>query len=201
MIPAVSGPSVTVAIPVKDRRERMLRCLRAVLALDYPNYDVLVMDNGSSDGTAEACRELAADSPVDVRVTVLEGNHGSLRNQAVEASAADLIAYTDSDCLPDREWLKQAARHFAADAGLGVVQGVTLPEPGAPDDGWPATIEIREWTGRYETCNLVVRRQALLQTAGFHEGVRTGRTPLGGSAWFGPGGRRRSNRLRSCCTT
>src|SRR5919197_4377844 len=47
------APEVTVAIPVKDRRERMLRCLDAVLAQDHPSYEVLVLDNGSTDGTAE----------------------------------------------------------------------------------------------------------------------------------------------------
>ncbi|MDX6667220.1 MAG: hypothetical protein QOK04_600, partial [Solirubrobacteraceae bacterium] len=57
-------PWVTVAVPTKDRRERMLRCLDAVLAQDYPNYDVLVLDNRSSDGTREACIEHARASDV-----------------------------------------------------------------------------------------------------------------------------------------
>ena len=178
----MTPPSITVAIPVKDRRERMRRCLEAVLALDYPNYDVLVLDNQSSDGTAEECARLAAESLVDVRVEVLDGNHGSLRNAAARMSRSELIAYTDSDCLPDRNWLSEAAGHFVREPRLGILQGVTLPEPGAPDEGWPATIEVREWTGRYETCNLIVRREALLEGGGFHEGVRTWEDTVGGLA-------------------
>ena len=55
----------------------MLRCLDALLQQDHPSFEVLVLDNGSSDGTPEACAERAATSDVPVRVEVLSGTVGA----------------------------------------------------------------------------------------------------------------------------
>ena len=163
--------SVTIAIPVKDRRERMLRCLDAALAQDYPRFDVLVLDNCSTDGTAEACRERAADADVPVRVEVLPGSVGRLRNLAAEISGADVLAFTDSDCIPAPGWLQAGVAPLEQRTEVGIVQGRTLPEPGPPAVGWAATQELTDWTGRFEACNLLVRREALAAVAGFHEEV------------------------------
>jgi cellulose synthase/poly-beta-1,6-N-acetylglucosamine synthase-like glycosyltransferase len=163
-------PHVTVAVPVKDRRERMLRCLDALLALGYPSYDVLVLDNESSDGTAEACRERAAGAPVPLRVEVLAGSVGHLRNRAGELAEGEIVAFTDSDCMPAPGWLAGGVPPFA-DPGIGVVQGKTLPEPAAELVGWDATIDVREYTARFESCNLLVRREAFVDSRGFDERV------------------------------
>jgi GT2 family glycosyltransferase len=168
----MTRPHVTVAVPVKDRRERMLRCLDALLAQDYPSYEVLVLDNCSSDGTAEACRERASTAPVPVRVQVLPGTTGRLRNLAAKLARGEIVAFTDSDCMPAAGWLSGAVPAFERDPKLGVAQGTTLPEPGADLTlGWTATIEVTEWTGRFESCNLVVRRAALRACEGFEETV------------------------------
>src|SRR3954462_1949734 len=110
-----SLPHVTVIIPVKDRREQMLRCLDAALALDYPDYDLLVADNGSTDGTPEACRERGRTSDVPLEVKVFEGTLGRVRNSAAKHARGEIVAFTDSDCLPQPGWLAAAASRFAAD--------------------------------------------------------------------------------------
>lgn len=164
------APHITVAVPVKDRRERMLRCLDSLLALNYPSYDVLVLDNGSSDGTGEACRERAANAPVPVRVEVVEGSVGRVRNVAARMAQGELIAYTDSDCMVDPGWLGTAARRFG-DPRVGVVTGRTVPETEGPYERWPATIEVSEQTWRFESCNVLFRRAPFVSTAGFHEEI------------------------------
>lgn len=163
-------PHVTVAVPVKDRRERMLRCLDALLAIDYPSYDVLVLDNESSDGTAEVCRERARDTPVPLRVEVMRGSVGHLRNRAGELADGEILAFTDSDCMPAPGWLAAGVPPFA-DPEIGVVQGKTLPEPGVEMVGWDATIEVREYSARFESCNMLVRREAFRESGGFDERV------------------------------
>jgi cellulose synthase/poly-beta-1,6-N-acetylglucosamine synthase-like glycosyltransferase len=150
----------------------MLRCLDALLALDYPNYSVVVVDNCSSDGTAEACRERAARSAVNVEVLRLEGTVGHVRNRAVEHVDADVVAFTDSDCLPQRDWLRAGVVPFIEDPKVGIVCGRTLPE--VPVDGarWPATIEVSGFSWRFHACNLLLRRDALLESdGGFDETV------------------------------
>lgn len=160
---------VTVAVPVKDRRERMLRCLDALLALDHPSYEILVLDNESTDGTAEACRERAASAAVPVRVEVVGGTVGAVRNHGARTGRGEIIAYTDSDCMPEPAWLREGVKPFA-DPGVGVVCGRTLPEH-PPEHGWFATIEVTEWSGRFESCNVFFRREAFAATPGFDEEI------------------------------
>lgn len=165
-----AAPQITVAVPVKDRRERMLRCLESLLGQDHPNYEVIVLDNESSDGTAEACAELAAGASVPVRVEVLPGTVGAMRNRAAELARGEFLAFTDSDCLADPAWLSTAVAAFQDSPRTGVVCGATLPlEP--PTAGWPATIEVTGWTGHFESCNVIFRTVALRASRGFDEEV------------------------------
>ena len=161
-------PAVTVAIPVKDRREQMLRCLDAVLAQEGVDFEVLVLDNGSGDGTFEACAERAADAPVPVRVERVEGSVGAVRNTGARMASADVVAFTDSDCEPDPGWLAAGLAALAANPGLGVVCGRTVPAE-AITQGWPATIRVEAMTWRFESCNVLYRREALTAAAGFDE--------------------------------
>jgi glycosyltransferase involved in cell wall biosynthesis len=159
-----------VIVPVHNRRERMLRCLEAVLAQDYASFEVLVLDNGSSDGTLEACRERAASARVPVRVESVGGRVGHVRNVGATLAAGDILAFTDSDCLPAPHWLRAGVNRFA-DPGVGIVTGTTLPEDPPPYRAWHATQEITEQTWRFETCNAFFRREALLASPGFDEQV------------------------------
>jgi cellulose synthase/poly-beta-1,6-N-acetylglucosamine synthase-like glycosyltransferase len=160
---------VTVAVPVLNRLDRMLRCLDAVLALDYRPYDVLVLDNGSTDGTLEACVDRAEGTGIALSVKLVEGQIGRLRNVAARSAAGEIIAFTDSDCLPTPGWLTAGVGPFA-DPNVGVVTGPTLPEV-APHGAWCATQEIGAQTWRFETCNALYRREALLASEGFDETV------------------------------
>lgn len=166
----MTDPRVTVAVPVKDRREQMQRCLDSLLAQDHPSYEILVLDNESSDGTPEAVLERAAGSAVPVRVEVVPGTVGHVRNRAGELALGEYLAFTDSDCIADPGWLTAAERALDADPRLGAVQGRTLPEEEIVH-GWPATIRVEGFTGLYESCNLVFRREAFLASDGFDEEV------------------------------
>jgi GT2 family glycosyltransferase len=80
------------------------------------------------------------------------------------------VAFTDSDCIPEPSWLSAAARALREDPALGVVCGATRPqEPIAA--GWPATVEVNGWSGRFESCNVAFRTAAFRESAGFDEQV------------------------------
>ena len=149
----------------------MLRCLAAVLAQDHPSFEVLVLDNGSQDGTPDAVRAAAAAARVDVRVEIVPGTLGRVRNAARDHAGGTFIAFTDSDCLPARDWLTQATRTLAADPGLGCVCGVTVPES-IPVRPWAHTVRVDRFTWRFESCNVVFRAEAF--GAGFDEDVGDG---------------------------
>lgn len=161
---------ITVAVPVKDRREQMERCLRALLEQDHASYEVLVLDNESTDGTAEACRALASTGQVNVHVEVVPGTVGAVRNRGGRIARGEFIAFTDSDCVADRSWLTAMAGALRSRERLGVVCGETRPQEPIIQ-GWPATIEVDRWTGRFESCNVAFRTSAFRESDGFDEEV------------------------------
>ena len=164
-------PHLTVAVVVRDRRARMLRCLEAILAQEYPSFEVVVIDNCSTDGTAEAVRERAATAPVPVQVVVEPGSVGHLRNAAVGIARGNLIAFTDSDCAPAPGWLLAGVATFSSDRRIGLVQGRTLPSHDQLEP-WPNTQHITGPTLLFETCNIFYRLDALRGSAGFDEDER-----------------------------
>jgi glycosyltransferase involved in cell wall biosynthesis len=157
--------TTSVCVVVKDRRELMLTCLDAIL--EQRPDQVVVVDNGSEDGTYEALLARAAAEPT---MTVVQdrGSLGRIRNRAVELATGDVVAFTDSDCRPLPGWLDAGVA--ALTEGVGVVQGRTVPA-GPTDTPFFATQDISAPTGLFEACNVFFRREALVATPGFDEAV------------------------------
>ncbi|MCU1594809.1 MAG: glycosyl transferase family 2 [Frankiales bacterium] len=111
------SPAVSVVIPVLNGAAALERCLTALHAqVDAPAFEVIVVDNGSVDGSAT----IARNHPL--RPTVLqEPRRGSYaaRNTGVAAAVAPVVAFTDADCVPDPHWIAAGA----AAAGRGSVVG------------------------------------------------------------------------------
>jgi glycosyltransferase involved in cell wall biosynthesis len=98
---------ISVIIPTHNEEEHIAEALKAILKQDYPSFEVIVVDNASTDRTAEIVRQF----PVNL---VSEWRQGTLR--ACESGRAeatgDIIARMDADCLPDYDWLSRGAKHF-----------------------------------------------------------------------------------------
>ena len=162
------GLTATVCVVVKDRRDQMADCLDAIAAQTAlsAGVDVLVIDNGSTDGTADMVRERSAGFPVPLRVLEVAGPLGRARNAAVQAATGQVLVSTDSDCLPEPEWLAAVLAAFAPN--IDVVQGRTLPTQ-RPEMRWPKTMRVEAWSDLYETCNIAYRTAALREAGGFDE--------------------------------
>ncbi len=160
-------PTVSVNIAVKDRRDLLAACLDGLAQQTFTDFEVVVVDNGSTDGTREM-----AEARADLRIRVLrnDGSLGAVRNAGVAASGGEIVAFVDSDCVPTPTWLAEGVRFFD-DARVATVQGRTLPDPSASPGPWPATQELTSFTGRYEACNLFYRRAELVQAGGFDEEI------------------------------
>ena len=140
-------PRVTVIVPVHNRRPLVRQLLDALAAQTYRDFEVAVVDDGSTDGAPD---EVEADRAAGRRVRSL-ANAGSgavaARRTGVAASASTYLAFTDSDCVPAPGWL--AAGVAALDAGADVRSLASGEE------------------GLYPTCNVFYRRQAYDAAGGF----------------------------------
>ena len=154
--------TASVAVVVKDRCEPMSRCLDAIAAQTLKPDQLIIIDNGSTDGTVEMLRSRGID------VIVQLGSLGLARQVALDRCTSDLLAWTDSDCRPTPTWLAELVR--AAEGGAAVVQGRTVAED-APRPRWSRTLEIDRWSDLYECCNLLYRVSVLREVGGFDTSI------------------------------
>jgi len=114
-------PAVSVVVPARDEQATVDRCVRALLALDYPRelVELVVVDDGSRDRTAEI---LAAYG--DALTVVRQGRRGraAARNAGVRASRNEIVAFTDADCTVEPRWLAGLVAPLA-DATVGIAGG------------------------------------------------------------------------------
>jgi len=155
---------VSVIIPVKDRRDLLAAAIDSLDAQTYDDVEVIVVDDGSSDGSGElATSRTVLGRPV--RVVAGEGRGAVRARQAgVAAARGEVFAFTDSDCLPQPGWL--AAGVAAIDAGADLVNGHTMPaRPMLPlERSMASGLE-----GLYPTCNMFYRRDAFERADGFDQ--------------------------------
>jgi mycofactocin glycosyltransferase len=100
-------PDVTVVIPVRDRPELLDRCL-TVLGRRYP---VLVVDDGSQDPAAVA--GVATRHRATLHRRPVNGGPAAARNTGLAGVTSELVAFCDSDCVPDAGWIERLAAHLA----------------------------------------------------------------------------------------
>jgi mycofactocin system glycosyltransferase len=171
---------VSVVVTVRDADEHLPGCLAALAALDYPDYEVVVVDDGSTDGT----RAVAASHPLadrgDLRVVSVGSaadplGIGASRNRGVAAATGDVVAFTDADCRPAPTWLADLVPYLA---GADVVGGRIRPHGDTSISAYeglhssldmgPRASEVRPdgSTPYLPTANLVARR-AVLADVGF----------------------------------
>lgn len=95
---------VSIVIPVRNGAVPIARCLDSIMALDYPagRREVIVVDNGSTDGTAAAARAY----PVTV-ISHPQPGVAHARNVGIRAAQGEIIAFVDADCVVEKGWLRE----------------------------------------------------------------------------------------------
>jgi cellulose synthase/poly-beta-1,6-N-acetylglucosamine synthase-like glycosyltransferase len=120
-LPAV--PSVSLLVAVKDEREVIERCVRSMVGSDHPDLQVVVVDDASTDGTAERLAELAEE--LSFTLVALEENVGKKHAlvRGAEVATGEVLAFTDSDCILAPDALRRCVAALVAHPGLGAVSG------------------------------------------------------------------------------
>lgn len=110
-----SPPFISVVIPTRNRLAHLKQTLSCLEAQHYPAgaYEVIVVDDGSDDGTGGYLRDLASAGRVRP-VSQTQAGPGAARNAGVRAARGDVVAFTDDDCLPDLDWLAAIATSYTS---------------------------------------------------------------------------------------
>ena len=118
-------PFVTVAVCTRDRAADLALCLQGLAAVDYPHFEVLVVDNAPTND--DTCQLLEQEFPQFRYVCEPRPGLDWARNRAIFEAKGDIIAYTDDDVVVDRCWVKSLARVFADNDDVMAVTGLVVP--------------------------------------------------------------------------
>ena len=165
---------VSVVVATYNRAPRLRALLESLAKQDYDgDFEVIVVDDASTDDTLKVLRGLEAELPI--RLVALEQpvNRGpaAARNRGWRAASADLVCFTDDDCVASPQWLSAMTDALER---ADLVQGKTLPDPEQETNRGPFshTLNVVWEHGWYETCNMGYRRDVLDRVEGFDESFR-----------------------------
>ncbi|MCY0096396.1 glycosyltransferase [Hoeflea ulvae] len=116
----------SIIVPVYNNPADLRNCIESLKALDYPaqDYEIIVVDNNSTDDTAAVARELGVTCLSETR---FQSSYAA-RNTGIKAAKGSFIAFTDSDCVADKDWLK-AIDAVSGDEAAGCFAGEILSVP------------------------------------------------------------------------
>ncbi len=166
----IPRPRVSVVVCVYNGARTLRQCLEGLARLGYPDFEVIVVNDGSTDDTA------AMAASFDVRLINLEnGGLSNARNVGLRAATGEIVAYIDDDAWPDPDWLDHLAHTFMATDHAGV-GGPNIPPRGdgpiadcvACAPGGPSHVLVNDHDVEHiPGCNMAFRRDELLAIGGF----------------------------------
>lgn len=134
----VGAPFVSVVIATRDRAESLAACLQSFDDVEYPNYEIVVVDNApSTEATAELIASTYGDDPRVVYVREPKPGLSWAHNCGIGRARGEFIAFTDDDVVVDRHWIGELVRGFAVGGDVGCVTGLVMPrEIETPSQYW-----------------------------------------------------------------
>ena len=176
LAPMRRWPRISVVVCSYNGSRLIRDTLEGCTSLDYPDYEVIVVDDGSTDSTAAIAAEF------DVRL-IRTANRGlsNARNTGIHAATGEIVAFTDDDARPEAHWLQYLAEAFerTTHAAIG---GPNIPPPGdglvancvSASPGGPAVVLVSDTEAEHiPGCNMAFRKSALEAISGFDARFRT----------------------------
>ncbi len=163
-------PFVSVITPTFQRAQGVERAVRSALLQNYPadRFEIIVIDGSSTDGTGELMRELEREFPGRV-VFLAEPPLGpsASRNAGAAVARGEILAFLDSDCEADPNWIRNGVQPFDGRPELGMVQGRTLPPAGGALTARSRFVRVEGSNCVHDGCNMFYRKQAFDSVSGF----------------------------------
>jgi hypothetical protein len=164
-------PMVSVVVCSYNGARTLRDCLTSLKELHYPNYEVIFIDDGSKDTT----QEIMKDFPWTRNIVQINKGLSVARNVGIAAALGDVIAFTDSDCMVDQDWLYFLV-HVLLSSDFAAVGGPNISPPAtdwiqatvgaAP--GSPSHVLLTDTIAEHVPgCNMAYHKWALEEIGGF----------------------------------
>ncbi len=172
----INNPKVSIIIPTYNRKELLLQCLSAIQNQNFDRaaFEVIIIDDGSTDNTCQAVKN--ADFKMNLKYLTQE-NKGpaSARNLGIDNSKGRFIAFTDDDCIPHPDWIKDMIASFPKGRNYAGLGGKIIRKN---NKLIPCYIDCRGLMAHYAknspydfviTANAIFRNSSLKKVRGFDE--------------------------------
>ncbi|MCK9595150.1 MAG: glycosyltransferase [Candidatus Omnitrophica bacterium] len=168
-----------VIIPVYNDKDNFKICLAALCAQTYPRdkFEIMIIDDGSTDGLGEWLESYRKPAGLDIKY-FYQKNKGpsSARNLGIKYSRGDILAFIDSDCVPQKDWLEEVLRGYASDNVAGAGGVIEALPTGSKVSRYCAYVKMNR-TPKIDpggiayliTGNASFRRDCLIAAGGFDE--------------------------------
>ncbi len=123
----MESPFISIIVPAYNAERTMKMCIESLLNLDYPKnrYEIIIVDNNSKDNTADIIRQYPVLYLLEDQI---QTSYAS-RNRAIKHAKGDILAFTDSDCIADSNWLKEGVKSFEDGEVVGLGGNVLSYKP------------------------------------------------------------------------
>lgn len=180
----MNEPRISIIVPVHNAEKTLKKCIESLLCLDYSNYEVAIVDDGSVDKTFAILGEYRD------RITIIRSHHAGpskARNDAAKIAQGDFLAFTDADCIVDKNWLNELLKGFENESIAAAGGSQYSPEEEtAFGKRVQLFFELTGFLGGYikgrdqdaivevahnPSCNVMYRKSAFVGIGGFDEGL------------------------------
>lgn len=179
-------PVASVVVITRNRCESLRRTLAGIARLNHPSYEVIVVDNASTDDTREVVHTARA------RYVFSAAGNGISRTRqiGVEEARAEVVAMCDDDCVPEPDWLTYMLERFTGNEELALVGGrvINVGFPGrrqfkgttrpAGPNGIMEFVEEPADAEYFGNLNMALRRSAVMEVGGYDPFLKAGREEL-----------------------
>ncbi|MBI4739542.1 glycosyltransferase [Candidatus Woesearchaeota archaeon] len=174
-------PKISVAIPVYNDAKRLERTLKSLQEQTFKDFEMIVVDDCSPDNSFEVAKRYTSMALRQKK----NGGPAKARNRAILKARGDIIAFTDSDVVVTKNWLKTIVETFGKNPKVGVLMGNTkirpagyigdsiseLGFPGGANAGFENLwrVDKNGFTDHITSCNFAARRSVFDKYGGFDE--------------------------------